>query len=65
VIDRTNLYSETTTDKIIDVVKDDLPRVYVPNRAENSVSVIDPNTLQVIDKFAVGVNPQHIVPSWT
>jgi YVTN family beta-propeller protein len=36
----------------------------VPNRAENTVSVIDPATLKVVDKFKVGVNPQHVVPSW-
>ena len=28
------------------------------------MSVIDPATLQVIDTFKVGRNPQHIVPSW-
>jgi YVTN family beta-propeller protein len=41
-----------------------LSRVYVPNRAENTISVIDPTTMQVIDKFSVGINPQHVVPSW-
>jgi YVTN family beta-propeller protein len=64
VVDRNNLYSETAIGKIADVVKDDLARVYVPNRAANTVSVIDPATMQVIETFPVGVNPQHIVPSW-
>jgi YVTN family beta-propeller protein len=64
VVNPNNLYSETTSDKVLPFVADDLPRVYVPNRAENSVSVIDPATMQVIDKFSVGINPQHIVPSW-
>ena len=41
-----------------------LERVYVPNRAANTVSVIDPATLKVIDTFKVGVHPQHVVPSW-
>jgi YVTN family beta-propeller protein len=41
-----------------------LERVYVPNRGANTVSVIDPNTLKVIDTFKVGINPQHVVPSW-
>jgi YVTN family beta-propeller protein len=36
----------------------------VPNRSGNTVSVIDPETLKVVDTFRVGVNPQHIVPSW-
>ena len=42
----------------------DLPRVYVPNRASGYVSVIDPRTLRVIGRFAVGRSPQHVVPSW-
>lgn len=64
VVDRNNLYSETASTKIADVVKDDRALVYVPNRAANTVSVIDPATMQVIDTIAVGINPQHIVPSW-
>ncbi len=64
VVNRNNLYSETTSDKVLDFVKDDLPRVYVPNRAANEVAVIDPATMQVVDRYRVGINPQHIVPSW-
>jgi YVTN family beta-propeller protein len=64
VLDPTNLYSETQAGKLSPVVKDALPRVYVPNRRSNSVSVIDPATLQVVDTFKVGRNPQHVVPSW-
>jgi YVTN family beta-propeller protein len=64
VVDPTNLYSETQAGKLSPAVKDALPRIYVPNRRGNSVSVIDPETLQVIDTFRVGINPQHVVPSW-
>jgi YVTN family beta-propeller protein len=64
VVDRNNLYSETTSDKIADIAKDDLVRVYVPNRAANQVAVVDPATMQVVDRFQVGVHPQHVVPSW-
>jgi YVTN family beta-propeller protein len=64
VIDPTNLYSEIGADHLSPVVKNDPPRVYVPNRRSNTVSVIDPATLQVIDTFKVGRNPQHVVPSW-
>jgi len=39
-------------------------RVYVPNRRSNNVYVIDPATLAVVDRFPVGVSPQHVVPSW-
>ena len=42
----------------------DLPRIYVPNRGSSSVSVIDPRSLRVVDHFAVGQSPQHVVPSW-
>ena len=39
-------------------------RVYVPNSESDTVSVIDPRTYRVIDQFAVGVLPQHVVPSY-
>jgi len=64
VVDPTNLYSETTADKLSAAAAKALPRVYVPNLQSNDVSVIDPATLKVIDRFPVGVNPQHVVPSW-
>src|SRR2546429_9203445 len=64
VVDPANLYSETTADKLSPAVAQALPRVYVPNLKSNDVTVIDPATLKVIDRFPVGVNPQHVVPSW-
>ena len=59
-----NLYGDTAAGMLSAAVKDDLERVYVPNLRGNSVSVIDPNSLKVIDTFKVGSSPQHIVPSW-
>ena len=64
VPDAKNLYSETTSEKMSKATAGALERIYVPNRGENTVSVIDPVTLKVIDKFKVGVHPQHVVPSW-
>lgn len=64
VADRNNLYSETASGRLGAAVSGALARVYVPNRAANTVSVIDPETLKVVDTFKVGVHPQHIVPSW-
>lgn len=64
VVDPDNLYSETQTDKLSPDVAGALPRVYVPNRQSNDVYVIDPATFKVVDRFRVGVNPQHVVPSW-
>ena len=39
-------------------------RVYVPHLKSNDVYVIDPATLTVVDRFKMGTNPQHVVPSW-
>jgi YVTN family beta-propeller protein len=64
VVDPTNLYSETVTGKMSPNVQGALPRIYVPNRRGNSVSVIDPATMAVVDYYRVGRNPQHVVPSW-
>jgi YVTN family beta-propeller protein len=64
VISNTNLYSETAAGKLSPSVTNALPRVYVPNRQSNDVYVIDPETMKVVDKFRVGLNPQHVVPSW-
>jgi YVTN family beta-propeller protein len=64
VPDPTNLYSETRSDKLSPAVAGALSRVYVPNRQGNDVTVIDPATMKVVDSFAVGINPQHVVPSW-
>jgi len=64
VPDPTNLYSETTSSRLSDVARGALPRVYVPNIVSNDVYVIDPGTLKVVDRFKVGVNPQHVVPSY-
>ena len=38
--------------------------MYVPNVKSHDVYVIDPATMKVVDTFKVGVNPQHVVPSW-
>lgn len=64
VVNAQNLYSETRAGKLSPAVAGALERIYVPNRQSNDVSVIDPGTLKVIDRFRVGVNPQHVVPSW-
>ena len=64
VIDPNNVYSETRSDKLSSVVANHLSRVYVPNRSSNDVWVIDPATLKVVNKFKVGIHPQHVVPSW-
>lgn len=59
-----NIYSHTTAGHMAPAAAAALPRVYVPNRSSNSVSVIDPATLKEVDRFPVGSKPQHVVPSW-
>lgn len=59
-----NIYSETTADKIGAALKGDLERIYVPNLRSGDVYVVDPAAMKVVDRFKVGVGPQHIVPSW-
>ena len=64
VVDPANLYGETGSAKLSAAVAGALPRVYVPNVKSNDVYVIDPATFKVVDRFRVGVNPQHVVPSY-
>ncbi|HQU51109.1 MAG TPA: hypothetical protein PLM09_18620 [Casimicrobiaceae bacterium] len=64
VVDARNLYSETAAGKLSPAVAGDLARVYVPHVRGNDVYVIDPATLKVVDRFKVGLSPQHVVPSW-
>ena len=39
-------------------------RVYVPNEESDDVAVIDPETFEVVGRFAVGDMPEHINPDW-
>jgi YVTN family beta-propeller protein len=64
VLDARNLYSETASGKLSPAVQGDLERIYVPNLRSSDVYVIDPATMKVVDRFKVGIGPQHIVPSW-
>jgi YVTN family beta-propeller protein len=64
VSDRANLYGDAGAGRLAAAVRDALPRVYVPNLRSNDVYVIDPATFAVVDRFKVGLNPQHVVPAW-
>src|SRR6476661_183629 len=64
VPDPKNPYSETTAGKLSTAVAGHKNLVYVPHVQSNNVYVIDPETFTVVDKFRVGLNPQHVVPSW-
>ncbi len=64
VVDPANVYSEIASDKISPAVAGDLERIYVPNLRSGDVYVIDPAKMKVVDRFKVGIGPQHIVPAW-
>ena len=64
VTNRANLYSETTADKLSPALANVPARVYVPNVKSHEVHVIDPVAMVVVDRYKVGKNPQHVVPSW-
>lgn len=59
-----SIYSEDAPGKLVPETARDPVRVYVPNLRSNNVYVIDPSTYRIIDKFPVGIEPQHVVPSW-
>ncbi len=59
-----NVYAGTGVANMSPAVAGVPTRVYVPNSVSNTVDVIDPDTLTVIDHYAVGNTPQHVVPSY-
>ena len=59
-----NVYQATIAPTLSPAVRDIPTRVYVPNSDAHTVSVIDPATLEVVDKFSVGHVPHHVTPSW-
>jgi YVTN family beta-propeller protein len=64
LLDATDVYAADRPGLLSPVVRDYPSRVYVPNTESNTVSVIDPATFQVIEKFRVGRLPQHVTPSY-
>lgn len=63
-LDPHDIYAADRAGNLSPVVKNDPPRIYVPNTKSNSVTVIDPATYRVIDQFPTGRQPQHVVPSY-
>jgi YVTN family beta-propeller protein len=64
VVNPNNQYSQAGPGKFSPATKGALYRVYVPNLKSDDVDVINPKTLRVIGRFPVGVDPQHVVPSY-
>lgn len=64
VVDRANVYSEAGRNHFSAATQGALSRIYVPAIRSGDVTVIDPATLRVVDRFKVGRNAQHVVPAW-
>ncbi|MDE2115110.1 MAG: YncE family protein [Hyphomicrobiales bacterium] len=64
VVNPANIYSETKPTDLSPAVANALPRVYVPHLHSHDLWVIDPATDKVIDKFPLGRDLQHVVPSY-
>jgi len=64
LLEPNDVYAADRPGQLSAEVKDFRNLVYVPNSESNSVDVIDPATFKVIDRFPVGRQPQHVVPSY-
>ncbi len=58
------MYAGTVSGELDPRVADVPERVYVPNEESDDVTVIDPATFEVIDRFPVGDAPEHVNPDW-
>ncbi|MCK7627908.1 YncE family protein [Streptomyces sp. RS10V-4] len=64
LLDEHDLYAADRPNQLAPQVRHYPARIYVPNTGSDTVSVIDPATYKVIETIPVGVQPQHVVPSW-
>jgi YVTN family beta-propeller protein len=63
-IDPANVYAHDTPTGLVAATRRAKDLVYVPNSRSDTVDVIDPHTYRIVEHFAVGVLPQHVVPAW-
>jgi YVTN family beta-propeller protein len=64
LLDPHNVYAADGRGQLAPAVRRFRPLIYVPNSGSNTVEEIDPRTYQVVREFAVGAQPQHVVPSY-
>jgi len=62
--DSTDVYAAAAAGMVDSVEAAGQPAVYVPLGGAGSVAVIDPRTYKVVRRFATGLLPQHVVPSY-
>jgi len=63
-LDVRNVYAADTPRDLTGAARFAKPLVYVPNSESDTVDVIDPRTYRIVEHFAVGGLPQHVVPAW-
>jgi YVTN family beta-propeller protein len=59
-----DVYAADRPNQLSDVVRSHRALVYVPNSNSGTVTVIDQQTMNIIDTFPAGNEPQHVVPSY-
>jgi DNA-binding beta-propeller fold protein YncE len=59
-----DVYAADRPGRLSPVVRGFPSRIYVPNSKSGTVDVIDPASRRIVDHFATGRLPQHVVPSW-
>jgi YVTN family beta-propeller protein len=64
LVDSSNVYAADGAGALRGAARFALPRIYVPNSKSDTVDVIDPRTYRVVEHFAVGGLPQHVVPAY-
>jgi YVTN family beta-propeller protein len=64
LLDKSNVYAADTANRLLPRMRSIPSRIYVPNSISNTVDEINPRTYKVVRNFAVGAQPQHVVPSY-
>jgi YVTN family beta-propeller protein len=59
-----NVWAATATSAVPPALAGVPPRVYAPNEADYTISVIDPTTMGVIHTLPAGILPEHVGPDW-
>ena len=64
ILDPHNIYAADQPGDMTATARRAKPLVYVPDNVSNDVYVVDPATMRVVNRFAVGQLPQHVVPAY-
>src|SRR3974390_842603 len=64
VLNSKDIYAADHAGNLSPTVKSFRSYIYVPNTGSNRVDVIDPNSYEIVRRFRVGRQPQHVTPSY-